>query len=159
MSAMKNILTKQLANWIVIEMKLRTYHWHVRGPQFFTLHAKFEELYGEAAGHIDELAERLLALGDNAVLSLAETLRNASVQESGGKESSEQMVAAIANDFSLLIEELRVGQSYAESLGDITSADLLQDIAAGLEKHVWMLNAYLGVPAQSAIRLASSAGE
>jgi len=155
MSAMKNVLTKQLANWIVTEMKLRNYHWHVRGSQFFTLHAKFEELYGEAAEHIDELAERLLALGDNAVLSLSEVLKTASVQESGGQESADKMVAAIANDFSLMAEELRLGHSYAESLGDVTSADLLQDIVASLEKHVWMLKAYLGTSNEPVVRLAS----
>ncbi|RUS47178.1 Dps family protein [Cohnella sp. AR92] len=156
MSAMRNVLTKQLANWIVIEMKLRNYHWHVRGPQFFTLHAKFEELYGEAAEHIDELAERLLALGDPAILSLSETLKAASIQESGGKENAEQMVAAIANDFSLAAEESRLGHSYAESLGDVTSADLLQDIVAGLEKRIWMLHAYLGKAIEPAIKPAGN---
>jgi starvation-inducible DNA-binding protein len=58
-----DIVNKQIANWSVLYIKLHNYHWYVKGPQFFTLHEKFEQLYNEAALHIDELAERLLALG------------------------------------------------------------------------------------------------
>lgn len=57
-----DLVNKQIANWTVLYTKLHNYHWYVTGPDFFTLHAKFEELYNEAALHIDELAERLLAL-------------------------------------------------------------------------------------------------
>ncbi|WP_374718123.1 Dps family protein, partial [Neobacillus sp.] len=55
-----NVLNKQIANWAVLYLKLHNYHWFVKGDQFFTLHAKFEEFYNEAADHLDELAERLL---------------------------------------------------------------------------------------------------
>ncbi len=144
MSAMTTVLNKQLANWIVTEMKLRNYHWHVRGPQFFTLHSKFEELYGEAAGHIDELAERVRSLGDDAVPTLAEALKQASVREDATSLAAERMVSSVVSDFRLMIEELQLGISYAESVGDEATGDLLLDILAGLQKHVWMLSAFLG---------------
>ncbi|WP_027094261.1 Dps family protein [Cohnella thermotolerans] len=144
MSAMKTVLNKQLANWIVMEMKLRHFHWHVKGPHFFTLHAKFEELYNEAAEHIDVLAERVRALGDDALTTLSEALKLASIQEEAAPRSAEQMVAAVRHDFSLMIDELQAGLSYAESIGDEASHDLLLDIHAGLQKHVWMLGAFLG---------------
>lgn len=65
-----NKLNIQLANWNVINTKLQNYHWFVAGPDFFTLHAKFEEFYTEAQGNIDEIAERILAIGGKPVATL-----------------------------------------------------------------------------------------
>lgn len=64
MSAVLNIeLNKQVATWIVLYTKIHNFHWYVKRPQFFTLHAKFEELFNEVTLHMDEIAERLLTLG------------------------------------------------------------------------------------------------
>ena len=53
-------LNEQIANWSVHYTKLHRFHWYVKGPAFFTLHAKFEELYNAAALTVDQIAERLL---------------------------------------------------------------------------------------------------
>ena len=60
------VLNKQVADWSVLFTKLHNFHWYVKGPQFFTLHEKFEELYTESATHIDEIAERILAIGETS---------------------------------------------------------------------------------------------
>lgn len=138
------IVNKQVANWTVLYTKLHNFHWYVKGQQFFVLHEKFEELYNEANEHIDELAERLLALGGKPIATLQQSLETASVQEATGTESAEEMVQAIANDFSILIKELKEGMDLAAEVGDDTTGDLLLSIHQGLEKHVWMLNSFLG---------------
>ena len=53
-------MNKAVANYNVLYMKLHHFHWFVKGPEFFTLHEKFEELYDEVTGYTDEIAERLL---------------------------------------------------------------------------------------------------
>ncbi|RSD24973.1 Dps family protein [Mesobacillus subterraneus] len=145
---MKNELTqavnKQIANWTVLYIKLHNYHWYVTGPEFFTLHAKFEELYNEAALHIDELAERLLAMGDKPVATMAGALELSSVKEASGNENAQDMVASIVEDYSTMIQELKQGMELAEQVQDETTGDLLLSIHSGLEKHVWMLNSFLG---------------
>ncbi|KEQ27804.1 Dps family protein [Paenibacillus tyrfis] len=138
------LLNNQIANWSVLYVKLHNYHWYVKGPQFFTLHTKFEELYTEAALHVDALAERLLALGGKPVATMSGSLRLASIREAEGEETAEQMVAALVNDFTLIIGELKTGMKYAESIQDETTGDLLLAVHSSLEKHVWMLNAFLG---------------
>ncbi|TFE24545.1 Dps family protein [Cohnella luojiensis] len=138
------VLNQQIANWNVLHTKLHNYHWYVKGPQFFTLHAKFEELYTEAATHIDVLAERLLAVGGSPVATLLESLRLSSVKEATGEETAEQMTTSIASDFAQLALELRQGIKIAESFDDEDTADLLLGIKTGLEKHAWMLNAFAG---------------
>ncbi|HIW33187.1 MAG TPA: DNA starvation/stationary phase protection protein, partial [Candidatus Paenibacillus intestinavium] len=62
MNTIQEQLNRQIANWSVLYVKLHNYHWYVKGTQFFTLHAKFQELYEEATLHVDEIAERLLAV-------------------------------------------------------------------------------------------------
>lgn len=141
---LSDVLNRQIANWTVLYVKLHQYHWYVTGPQFFTLHAKFEELYNEAALHVDELAERLLALKGRPVATMKGCLETASVREGNGGESAEQMVAELAGDFERIIEELKQGIEQAEQTGDESSGDLLLGIHTNLEKHVWMLRSFLG---------------
>jgi starvation-inducible DNA-binding protein len=138
------IVNKQVANWTVLYTKLHNFHWYVKGSQFFVLHEKFEELYNEANENIDELAERLLALGGKPIATLKESLEAASVKEAEGTETAEEMVQAIVNDFSILIKELKEGMDLAAEVGDDTTGDMLLSIHQKLEKHVWMLNSFLG---------------
>ncbi|UOY92755.1 DNA starvation/stationary phase protection protein [Ectobacillus sp. JY-23] len=137
------VLNKQVANWNVLFVKLHNFHWYVQGPQFFTLHAKFEELYNEAATYVDELAERILALHGKPVATMKEYLDMSTVQESNSNESAEEMVQILVNDFSALIQELKQGMDVANEANDETTADMLLAIHTSLEKHVWMLNAFL----------------
>ncbi|CAG7653222.1 Dps family protein [Paenibacillus allorhizosphaerae] len=138
------VLNTQIANWSLLFIKLHNYHWYVKGQQFFTLHAKFEELYNEAALHVDELAERLLALKGNPVATMSEVLEKTTLHEASGSENAEQMVRAIANDFGTIIGELKEGMAVAEEAGDETTGDMLLAIHSSLEKHVWMLESFLG---------------
>jgi len=138
------VLNKQVANWSVLYMKFHNYHWYVKGEQFFTLHAKFEEFYNEAGIHVDELAERLLAIGGNPVATMKECLELASVKEASGTETAQEMVQTIINDFSMIIGELKEGMNLADEKHDETTSDMLLSIHTSLEKHVWMLTAFLG---------------
>ena len=137
-----NVLNKQVANWTVLYTKLHNFHWNVKGPHFFTLHAKFEELYTEAAGHIDALAERVLSIGGKPVGTLAACLNTASIAEAEGNETAEQMVEIITRDFSVLTDELKLAMEAAEQAGDEATGDMLLSIRSGLEKHIWMLKAF-----------------
>jgi starvation-inducible DNA-binding protein len=139
-----DIVNKQIANWSVLYIKLHNYHWFVKGPQFFTLHTKFEELYNEASLHIDELAERLLALGGAPVATMKECLQVASVKEATGQETAEEMVSTLVKDFETMIGELKEGMKVAEEVDDETTGDMLLGIHQSLEKHVWMLKSFLG---------------
>ncbi|GHH97729.1 Dps family protein [Neobacillus kokaensis] len=139
-----DVLNKQIANWSVLYMKLHNYHWYVKGEQFFTLHAKFEEFYNEAGTHVDELAERLLAIGGSPVATMKECLEISSIQEATGNEAASEMVQSVINDFSIIIGELKEGMSFSAEQNDETTGDMLLAIHSGLEKHVWMLTAFLG---------------
>jgi starvation-inducible DNA-binding protein len=139
-----SVLNKQIANWGVLFVKLHNFHWYVKGTQFFTLHLKFEELYNEAALHIDDLAERVLAIKGKPLATLSDYLATASIKEAKGTESATEQVAATIADFETVIAELKEGMKVAEEADDETTGDLLLAIHTSLEKHVWMLSSFLG---------------
>ncbi|TBL81618.1 Dps family protein [Paenibacillus thalictri] len=136
-------LNRQLANWNVLYVKLHNFHWNVKGPQFFVLHPKFQELYEEAATHVDDLAERVLALKGTPYAKMSDYLQYSGVKEASGGESAEEMVAAVASDYTLMVGELKEAMALAQQSGDEPTADMLLSIQTELEKHVWMLSAFL----------------
>ncbi|PYZ97883.1 DNA starvation/stationary phase protection protein [Alteribacter lacisalsi] len=139
------ILNRHVSSLNVLFVKLHNYHWFVKGPDFFTLHEKFEELYNETADHIDELAERLLAVKGRPVGTMREYLELSSLQEASGEDKAEQMVQALSKDFDVLIEELKGDiETLEEEVGDEATADMLIEIRQSFEKHNWMLRSYLG---------------
>ncbi|UKS26385.1 DNA starvation/stationary phase protection protein [Paenibacillus sp. HWE-109] len=139
-----DILDKQVANFSILYMKIHNYHWYVKGENFFTLHIKFEELYTEVSLHLDVIAERMLALRAIPTATLKQHLDTASIKEAKNDETAEQMVKQLASDFSLVCSELTEGIELAEESKDQPTADLLIGIRSSLEKHSWMLEAFLG---------------
>jgi starvation-inducible DNA-binding protein len=143
-AALNKELNKQVATWSVMYTKLHNFHWYVKGPQFFTLHAKFEELYNEATLHMDEIAERLLTLGGKPVATLKEHLEQSDVTEATGKETTDQMVETLVKDFDKIMKSLKKGMDEAAKDEDDMTEDILNAVYQSIEKHQWMLNAYLG---------------
>lgn len=137
-------LNKLVATSSVLYTKLHNYHWYVNGPSFFTLHTKFEELYNEVTLNLDAIAERILSKGGSPVATLKEHLALSYVEEASGKESTEEMVSIITQDFTIIMEAIKEAMKVASEEGDDRSEDMLNAINQSLEKHVWMLNAFLG---------------
>lgn len=139
-----NSLNSQLANWNVLFTKLHNYHWYVTGPEFFTLHVKFEEYYTEAATYIDSIAERILTIEGKPLATLKQYLEASSIEEASGSENAKEMVAILAADFEKVIAESNETIELAEAASDESTADMFIGIKTSLEQHVWMLKAYLG---------------
>ncbi|WP_313801992.1 DNA starvation/stationary phase protection protein [Cytobacillus sp.] len=144
MEKLYSALNVQVANWSILYTKLHRYHWFVKGPLFFTLHEKFEELYNEAAGIVDELAERLLAIGGEPAATMKEYLNIATIEETKGETNANEMVSSLVNDYKHLKIELKALAELAEQ----NDNDVINDLAVGLlvklDTHIWMLSAYLG---------------
>jgi len=136
-------LARLLADHQVLYQKLRSFHWNVKGPLFFALHAKFEELYGAAAEAVDDLAERLAARGVRPPSTLREQLELAGLGEDNGRSTPESMVRAVADDYLALGPLLRELARGAHALDDVATANLLDGLADAQEKERWMLRSFL----------------
>lgn len=136
-------LNELVSTWSVLYTKLHNYHWYVSGPSFFTLHVKFEELYNEVTLNLDDLAERILSKGGKPVATLKEHLEFSLIKEASGKEDATKMVEKLIADFKTIMKALDNGMALAADAGDDRTEDLLNAQFQSLEKHTWMLNAYL----------------
>ncbi|WHY13636.1 DNA starvation/stationary phase protection protein [Peribacillus frigoritolerans] len=137
------LVNKEIANFSVLYTKIHNYHWFVNGPHFFELHQKLEELYKEVTSNYDELAERLLAIGEKPVATLKEYLELTTIEEATGNENTEDMVQSVISDFEKLSKEFLEIIEVAEQEDPVT-ADMLTGMKKSLNKHAWMLRAYLG---------------
>ena len=93
---------------------------------------------------MDEIAERILTLGGDPVATLKEHLEQSVVKEATGKEKADEMVKTIANDFGEIMKSLKKGMELAAKDGDGMTEDLLNATHQSIEKHQWMLHAFLG---------------
>ncbi|RJX27914.1 MAG: DNA starvation/stationary phase protection protein [Acholeplasma sp.] len=140
MEKLYQALNKQVANFSVLFTKLHHFHWYVTGPQFYPLHAKFEEFYDEVNEVYDAFAERLLMIGGQPVSNLKGYLAITSLKEASGVEKPEEMLQHILDDFKLLVIELKEVLKLAQEFEDEVTADLIIQTLSSLEKHIWMLS-------------------
>ena len=137
-------LNNLLANYHIHYQKLRGCHWNVKGKSFFSLHAKFEELYTEMLTAIDELAERILSLGKPPISTYNDYIKRSTLKEIntiGMKETD--MVKALIEDMMGLIEMEREILDATEKAGDDGTNDMVNRFMQFKEKNVWMLRAFV----------------
>lgn len=132
-----------LADSTVFYQKLRHYHWNVRGPKFFELHAKFEEIYEKWAPFIDQVAERIIALDTVPLHTLKTMLENATLKEDAKIPDGTQMVHKVIADLNALRASMNDIIEAAEKSGDRTTANLLEGLGDAIEADLWMLKAWL----------------
>lgn len=137
---LEQVLNQRIADFGVLYIKLHRFHWYVEGSGFFTLHAKFEELYDEITACLDEYAERLLTINGKPVATLKEFLELATISEEVKEKNSHDMIKTLINDYSLIVEKLKEGAKIAEDNDDTLTSDLFMDTVGNFEKHLWMLN-------------------
>ena len=136
-------LNQLLIDYQVHYQNLRLFHWNVKGPFFFILHEKFEELYNEVALKIDEVAERVLALDGVPKGSLKNILANANVESQAEILEANQMVSAIIKANDVLVDNLNDLLKIANEAGDEGTLDIFTSYIQELQKQNWMLKSFL----------------
>jgi starvation-inducible DNA-binding protein len=136
-------LAHLLADTATLYFKTHGYHWNVTGPQFVALHGLFEDQYRELHGSIDEIAERIRALGHRAPGSYRELGQLSSVPEADGLPEAKAMVEDLALGHEQVARTGRELLAVAEHAGDQPTVDLLSGRLAAHEKAAWMLRSLL----------------
>jgi starvation-inducible DNA-binding protein len=133
------VLEGVLANSYALSLKTQNYHWNVAGVDFKSLHELFGAQYSELALAIDEIAERIRALG-NKVEASFEHFANLSKAKKGNENfSSKEMLQDLAIDHQALINELKEGIKVAQKNEDEATADIFIKRAQIHEKALWMI--------------------
>ena len=138
-----NTLNHLLANYQIFYMNTRGFHWNITGASFFELHAKFEELYNDSLIKIDEIAERILTLGETPLHTYADFLEIATINASKHITDGKAAIKDILNAYSILLPLERTILDNAAEANDEGTAALMSDYIREQEKLVWMFTAYL----------------
>jgi starvation-inducible DNA-binding protein len=143
-TATTDALARLLADTYVLYVKTHGYHWNISGPDFAQLHALFETQYLDLREAVDEIAERIRALGPLAPASQRQFLALTSITEQdGAAPSAHEMISQLADDQTALIATATTLLKAAEAAADAVSVDLAVRRLAFHEKARWMLRASL----------------
>ena len=136
-------LSRLLADSYSLYLKTHNYHWNVEGPLFNTLHLMFEGQYTELATAVDEIAERIRALGVKAPGSYTAFGELTGIEEATGDESAEEMIRQLVIGQEAVARTAREAIKAAEAASDEPTADLLTQRMQIHEKNAWMLRSML----------------
>lgn len=137
-------LSRLLADSYMLYVKTHNYHWNVTGPHFHSLHAMFEEQYSELAPAIDEIAERIRALGFFAPGSFKAFSGLSKIKEEVDVPDAMTMVKNLVNAHEQLLQTAREVLPACEKGNDEASLDLLTQRLHVHSKTAWMLRSMLG---------------
>ena len=139
------LLNTLLADEHVLYIKMRNYHWNVRGMHFQSLHKFFESQYEELSSLIDDIAERVRSLGHYAVASMKDYVNLTRLLESNHTDGNDQkMLRNLLYDHETIIRILRDELvKEADKYKDIGTSDFITTLMEKHEKMAWMIRAYI----------------
>lgn len=136
-------LSSLLADSYTLYLKTHNFHWNVTGPMFNTLHAMFMEQYTELHAAVDEIAERIRALGFPAPGSYSQYAKLTKISEETGVPKAEDMIRQLVDGHETVARTARAMFPVVEEAGDEPTADLLTQRLQIHEKTAWMLRSML----------------
>ncbi len=136
-------LSRLLADSYTLYLKTHNYHWNVTGPQFATLHTLFETHYTELALAVDQIAERIRALGQRAPGSYREFAALSSIPEDETAPAAEDMIRRLVEGQEAVVRTARSIFPIVDAAQDEPTADLLTQRMQVHEKNAWMLRSLL----------------
>ncbi len=142
----KNVATAlqdTLADTFTLYLKTHNYHWNVRGPSFQPLHQVFEEQYNELWAAVDELAERIRALGADTRGTMGDFQSGTIIPADDGVPPAMQMVHNLVDSHEAIARRIRGAIKIAQAADDEVSNDMLIARLTVHEKTAWMLRSFL----------------
>ena len=137
------ILNQSLADLSDLYSQTKQAHWNVRGRLFYSLHKLFDDLADTVEEHLDDIAERVTALGGVAQGTIRQTAASSRLPEFPSEQKDELAFATALRDrYAFAANETRKAIDVTARLGDADAADLLTGISRDLDKALWMLEAH-----------------
>jgi len=138
------VLNQQLADASDLLSQVKQAHWNVKGPAFWQLHKLFDEVAEQAERWIDELAERVTALGGYArgtvrMASASSTLPELPTDITDGTD----YVKAVVERLAAFANSAREAIDWADKLGDAGTADLFTEVSRSADRYLYFLEAHL----------------
>lgn len=142
--AVVELLNARLADAIDLQRQAKQAHWNVKGPSFIALHELFDKIAGEVDGHVDEMAERITALGGTAegtlqVVAGRSQLEPYPLRLAEGRAHLEALAGALAR----FGKAVRQAIDESGKAGDADTSDLFTGVSRDVDKSLWLVEAHL----------------
>ena len=137
-------LRQTVASTYALMGQLHLCHWNVRGKSFFTLHDAFQAQYTELFTAVDEIAERIRAIGGLAPGGLGTLAEKAGIKEIAEDATADQMVAHLLEAHRKVLGDVANVREKAGKANDLATEDMMIARKQVHEKAVWMFTSYLG---------------
>jgi starvation-inducible DNA-binding protein len=139
---MVNLLNARLADAVDLTTHAKQAHWTVRGSNFIALHQLFDTVHTDAQEWMDLVAERVAQLGGQAhgtatAASEKSKLPRYPLNVTDGATQVDALSASLAA-FGKLV---RAAIDEATEKGDAATADIFTEIARGVDKQLWFVEA------------------
>ncbi len=136
-------LNKLLADYQIFYQNLRGLHWNVKGPMFFMLHEKYEELYNQSAEVVDEIAERILMIGGKPLHTFEDYVKTATLKVVKDVSDGKTGVEIVLEDTRFMLDSFKEIQAAANEIEDEGTSALMSDWIGQAEKQIWMFESCL----------------
>lgn len=137
-------LNESLAQAFDLMSQTKQAHWNVKGEQFYSLHLLFDKLAEELSGFVDDIAERVTALGGYAQGTVRMSARHSSLTEYPVEATTgREHVEALVERFGDFAAHLREAIDATADAGDASTSDLYTEISRAIDKDLWFLEAHI----------------
>jgi starvation-inducible DNA-binding protein len=141
---MTKLLNARVADAIDLQLGLKQAHWNLKGPSFIALHELLDSIEGRMAEHVDEMAERIVALGGVAAGTTQTVGTTTSLKPYPATITKQaDHLTAVADRFADLGKKIRAAIDVAAEAGDQGTADLLTGVSRAVDKDLWFIEAHL----------------
>jgi starvation-inducible DNA-binding protein len=142
-AALVGLLNARLADAIDLAMQMKQAHWNVKGPSFIALHEMFDRIHGEVQVHVDDIAERITALGGTAEGTAAVAAGKSGLPPYPlDAKSGPEHVDAVGTALATFGKAVRAAIDEAGEIGDADTEDLFTGISRAIDKNLWFVEAH-----------------
>jgi len=138
------LLNQQLADTFDLMSQTKFAHWNVKGPNFIALHKLFDDLTETVEDHVDEIAERITALGGIAMGTIRQAAKLSRTPEfPANTHKGLEVVAALADRYAVVGKSSREAIDATDAMGDKDTADLFTAVSRDIDQSLYFLEAHL----------------
>ena len=138
------LLNARLADAIDLTLATKQSHWNVKGPQFQQLHLLFDGLNTLMLTQVDDIAERLSALGGVAEGTLRAAAKRSTLKEyPTNLVTGQDHLQAMAAHLAAYGKEIRRDIETTAELKDAGTSDLFTGISRAIDQQLWFVESHI----------------
>ena len=132
-----------LSDSYMLFIKTQGVHWNVTGPVFVGVHELTEKQYTNLYNAIDEIAERIRALGHKAPASYTKYGELSSIKDEDEPKTAVEMIRMLTRDHATAVKGMREAVEWCEGKNDFVPADMMIERMTWHEEAIWMLESII----------------